>query len=287
MSFFHQSQTKKIISFALTAGEIATKFFLEKNFEIKKKSDGSQVTSADVAVSEFLREKLAQEFPQIPVICEEGDLREAGDIFFLIDPIDGTSSFIANSVEFAINIALVQNKKAIFGLIYAPLFEGGKMIFSDENDKVKISSSLKRSSEDLMSFSSDVELMGSSARLRRPRMTGLQIITSSRSKDSDIQTYLAQSHPEFLQNFSVEKLASAIKFFRILENDADLYLHFRRSMEWDTAAGQALIELLGGKVKNLFFNQSKSEIGEDLIYKKPDFENQPFVASLTDLKIYG
>ena len=281
MSFFNQSQTKKIISFALTAGEIATKFFQGKNFEIKKKSDGSEVTSADIAVSEFLREKLAQEFPQISVICEEGNLREASDIFFLIDPIDGTSSFIANSVEFAINIALVQNKKAVFGLIYAPLFEGGKMIFSDENDKIKTcSSSLTQSVEDLMSFSSDTELMRSSARLRRPRMTGLHIITSSRTKDSDVEKYLAQFYPEFSQNFSVEKLASAIKFFRILEGDADLYLHFRRSMEWDTAAGQALIELLGGKVKNLFFNQKKFSIGDELSYGKPNFENTPFVVTI-------
>ena len=264
----------------MEAGKIATKFFQEKNFEIKKKSDGSEVTSADIAVSEFLREKLAQEFPQIPVICEEGNLREASDIFFLIDPIDGTSSFIANSVEFAINIALVQNKKAVFGLIYAPLFEGGKMIFSDENDKVRISSSLEQSSEDLMSFGSDVKLTRSSARLRRPRMTRLQIITSSRTKDSDVEKYLAQFHPEFSQNFSVEKLASAIKFFRIIEGGADLYLHFRRSMEWDTAAGQALIELLGGKVKNLFFNQKKFSIGDELSYKKSGFENQPFIAIL-------
>ena len=281
MPLFNQSQTKKIISFALTAGEIATKFFLEKNFEIKKKSDDSEVTSADIVVSEFLREKLAQEFPQIPVICEEGNLREAGDIFFLIDPIDGTSSFISNNVEFAINIALVQNKKAVFGLIYAPLFEGGKMIFSDENNKVKIlsflASSLERSFEDLMSFSSDAELIISSARLRRPRMTGLQIITSSRTKDIDAEKYLTQFHPEFLKNFSVEKLASAIKFFRILEGKADIYLHFRKSMEWDSAAGQALVELLGGKVKNLFFNQKKFAIGERLSYKKLSFENPPFV----------
>jgi 3'(2'), 5'-bisphosphate nucleotidase len=107
----------------------------------------------------------------------------------------------------------------------------------------------------------------------------LRIITSSRTKNSDIETYLAQFHPEFSQNFSVEKLASAIKFFRILEGDADLYLHFRKSMEWDSAAGQALVELLGGKVKNLFFNQKKFAIGEYLSYKKPNFENSPFVIS--------
>ncbi len=284
MSFFNQSQTKKIISFALTAGEIATKFFLEKNFEIKKKSDGSEVTSADIAVSEFLREKLAQEFPQIPVICEEGNLREASDIFFLIDPIDGTSSFISNNVEFAINIALIKNKKAIFGLIYAPLFEGGKMIFSDEKGEVlskKNNVMLSLSKHDSEQFfESCFDKLNMTSMMFNAMSKPLRIITSSRTKDIDVEKYLAQFHPEFSQNFSVEKLASAIKFFRILEGDADLYLHFRRSMEWDSAAGQALIELLGGKVKNLFFNQKKFSIGDELSYGKPNFENTPFVVTI-------
>jgi 3'(2'), 5'-bisphosphate nucleotidase len=86
---------------------------------------------------------------------------------------------------------------------------------------------------------------------------------------------MAQICPGFSQNFTTEKLSSAIKFFRLLEGDADLYLHFRPSMEWDTAAGQALVEMLGGEVKKL---TRESEIGENLTYKKTTFENSPFVA---------
>ena len=267
MSFFDKVQTNKITSLSFEAGQIASKFFQEKNFQIQKKPDGSEVTSADIAVSKFLREKLIQEFPQIPLICEEGDLRKfEGDVFWLIDPIDGTASFIEGSVEFAVSIALIKNKKAIFGLIYAPLFEGGKMIFSDEKNQIISRNFLEK----------DKILKATSHSLTR-----LRIITSARTKDADVINYITQIHPKFLQNFHVEKLSSAIKFFRLLESKADFYFHFRPSMEWDTAAGQALVELMGGKVKKLNCNQNKITIADDLDYAKATFENHQFHAFLS------
>lgn len=263
-AFFNKIQCEKIVALALAAGEIAAQAFKEKKFSIERKSDNSQVTSADIQVSEFLRKKLNAEFPQIPVICEEGNLRQvAGEVFFLIDPIDGTSSFIQGSEEFSVNIALIKNKKAIFGLIYAPLFEGGKMIFSNHENQV-----VCRQSDAVEKIIEAGEL----------DLSALRIITSARTKDQDIENYIAQIHPDFLQNFQVEKLSSAIKFFRLLEGKSTLYLHFRPSMEWDTAAGQALVELMNGKVKKLFFNQGEIVIGENLDYKKADFTNQAFVA---------
>ncbi len=262
----NKSQIEKIISSAIAAGEIATKFFKTRNFEVWKKPDGSRVSSADIAISEFLREKLSQEFPQIPLICEEGNLRDiSSELFFLIDPIDGTSSFIAGNIEFCISIALVKNKKPVFGLIFAPLFEGGKMIFCDEKNQIVMR---KLSGEEKILSAKTAE------------QNSLRIITSSRSKDETIKSFLAQIFPNSEKNITVEKLSSAIKFFRLLEGDSDLYLHFRPSMEWDIAAGQALVELMGGKVKNLNFNREKSAIGEELIYKKFAFENQPFVAAI-------
>ncbi|MES2961196.1 MAG: 3'(2'),5'-bisphosphate nucleotidase CysQ [Pseudomonadota bacterium] len=268
MSFFKASEIEKILAFAIEAGEIAAQAFLSKDFFTERKTDNSQVTTADIAVSKFLREKLGAEFPQIPIICEEGDLRKIdSDVFFLIDPIDGTSSFISGSVEFAVNIALVENKKAVFGLIYAPLFENGKMIFSDEEDQIILWD--KSEKRRILTLNNPEFVSGS-----KP----LRIVTSARTKDSDIEFYISKIHPNSTQNFKVEKLSSAVKFFRLLEKDVDLYLHFRPSMEWDTAAGQALVELMGGKVKNLFSNQNEIVIEGNLEYKKPDFSNQAFVA---------
>ncbi len=262
-NFFTKLQIEKITNLALEAGKIAARSFEAKDFLVTKKADGSGVTSADIAVSKFLREHLQNEFPLIPIICEEGELREfSGEIFFLIDPIDGTSSFIKGDVEFCVNIALVKNKKPIFGLIYAPLFEGGKMAFSNEDNQVIIRQAQHNN------LCRRVDLVEASD-------SRLLIITSSRSKDRDVVNCMAQICPKFSQNFTTEKLSSAIKFFRLLEGDADLYLHFRPSMEWDTAAGQALVEMLGGEVRKL---TDGSEIGENLIYKKTTFENSPFVA---------
>jgi 3'(2'), 5'-bisphosphate nucleotidase len=267
-NFFTRLQIEKITNLALEAGKIAARSFEAKDFLVTKKADGSGVTSADIAVSKFLHKHLQNEFPLIPIICEEGELHEvSGEIFFLIDPIDGTSSFIKGDVEFCVNIALVKNKKPIFGLIYAPLFEGGKMAFSNENNQVM----LRQTHHDNLCRRIDfTEVEASDSRLL--------IITSSRSKDRDVANCMAQICPKFSQNFTTKKLSSAIKFFRLLEGDADLYLHFRPSMEWDTAAGQALVEMLGGEVKKL---TRESEIGENLTYKKTTFENSPFVAFIS------
>lgn len=192
-NFFDQRQIELIKNLALEAGEIAKNFWLSRNFKITKKPDGSRVTSADIAVSKFIAEKLKLEFPQIPIICEEGNLREADDIFWLIDPIDGTSSFIEGSTEFAVNIALIKNKKPIFGLIYAPLFEGGKMIFCNEKSQILIQNNdnFWRNKNPIIS-----------------EQNSLRIITSSRTKDDDILNFITQIYPKFITNFAVEKLSS-------------------------------------------------------------------------------
>ena len=265
MAFFTEAQIEKIISITLEAGEIAKKYFKSHHLKITRKSDNSQVTEADIAVSKFFEEKLLQQFPQIPIICEEGKLRQvSGDIFWLIDPIDGTSSFIEGKSEFAINIALIEKQKAIFGLIYSPLFENAKMILSNHKNEILLyENGIKKQQ----------------IKLGESDKSKLLIVTSLRSKDTDIKNYINQFYPEFLNNFAVERLASSIKFTRIIEGKADLYLHFRKSMEWDTASGQALIELSGGKVKNLLLNHDKIIIADNLLYKKAGFSNQAFVAS--------
>lgn len=266
MPFFNKSEIEEIVSIAFEAGEIAAKSQKSGDFSVIKKPDGSSVTSADIEVSQFINQKLSQKFPKIPLVCEEGNLREVGDIFWLIDPIDGTSSFIKGSSEFAVNIALVENKKVVFGLIYAPLFEGGKMAFCDEKDQVviqKLWQNKLQEREVLKPTESSKEK--------------IRIITSCRTKQEQLDNYIEQFHLESKSNCVIERLSSAVKFFRILENKADIYFHPRQSMEWDSAAGQVLVEFIGGKVKNLFSNEGIYKIGEEVSYKKTNFTNQPFI----------
>lgn len=256
-ALFSKDEIEKIVSFAWEAGLILSEFFKQKNFSTSLKKDGSKVTSADLEVSKLLRQKLMENF-SYPLICEEGVLREiSSETFWMIDPLDGTSSFASGSKQFAVNIALIQNKKAVFGLIYAPLFEGGKMFFSNEKN--------------------EVVFVGKKSAQENETDT-LRIVASARVNDDDVKKYVAQFHPSFSQNFIVEKLSSAVKFFRLFENKTDLYLHLRPSMEWDIAAGQALLELMGGKVKTLNSNSGKFVLNSDLSYAKPGFANEEFVA---------
>ncbi len=261
-SFFNQKQIEYIVSCAFDAGEIAARAQKSANFQVMKKADNSKVTTADIAVSKFINQKLSQKFPEITLVCEEGNVREVDDVFWLIDPIDGTGGFIEGIPEFAVNIALVKNQRAVFGLIYAPLFEGGKMIFSNHQNQVVAT---KKSGENKVLSA------------KKLQSDLLRIVTSPRTKTQDIENYTAQFWANQSDNICVERLSSAVKFFRILENDADLYLHFRQSMEWDTAAGQALVELMNGEVKTVCWDQDKISLGENLTYKKTNFLNQPFI----------
>jgi 3'(2'), 5'-bisphosphate nucleotidase len=266
--FFAEEDIEKIVIIAKEAGEVAKKYFFSRDFEVQKKLDNSSVTDADIAVSKFIWDSLSRDFPKIPIVCEENNISKIdGDVFWLIDPIDGTNSFVDGSGEFAINIALVKDKKAIFGLIYAPVFEGGQMVFMDQKNQV-IFIDPKSNRKILNPKKSDNKIF--------------RILVSPRAKQGDIDAFIAQFFPNLVSEIQIIRVSSAVKFIFMLEGKADFYLHLRPSMEWDTASGQALIEALGGEVKNLFFNLEKSLIGENVTYKKLNFSNQPFIA-----KIYG
>ena len=266
-SFFSESQIKKITELALEAGNIATSYFTKKNFDIFTKADGSKVTNADIEVSKFLNQAFSKEFKNIPIICEEGKLRDVNqNLFWLIDPIDGTSSFIKNNEEFAVSIALIENKKPIFGLIYAPLFDGGKMVFSNHENRVI----LKKNSDLQENFLEKNHAKKSFSKK-------ISIVTSPRTKQQDIEKYLRQFHKNFAGEIEISRISSAIKFIHLVEGKSDIYLHFRISMEWDTAGGQALLEKLGYRMKDLIIDKSEVKIGENFLYQKPDFVNQAFV----------
>jgi 3'(2'), 5'-bisphosphate nucleotidase len=263
-NYLSQNQINQIFQLAIEVGEVAKQDFLTKNFKIFNKNDGSKVSSTDIEISKIIQQKILQIAPNIPIVCEEGDIRDfEGEIFFLIDPIDGTSSFINNNVEFCINIALIKDRKPIFGLIYAPLFEDGKMIFNNYENKIVLHNNRENKNFIINKVISNQD--------------SLNIITSSRSKDEDVRIYVAQFYPQFINNFKVSKLSSAIKFFKIIEGDANLYLHLRKSMEWDTASGQCLIDLVGAEIKTLKYQDSKFFLGEELQYKKNNFINSGFV----------
>ncbi len=257
MNILNQSQIKSIVKIAVQAGEIAMSYFGGDNLNISKKSDDSPLTIADSLISKLIFEHLRTITPKIPVICEEGENRDFGDgTFWLIDPIDGTSSFAIGDPEFTINIGLIKNKKPIFGLIFAPAISGLPFYYTNENgDLVRYFAEEQREEKFISKKRDD---------------TNCVVIASKRITDAAILDYFS-SDQKLAKPITTYKVSSSLKFIYLIEGKADLYLHLRKSMEWDIAAGQALLEATGGKIINLD--------GSEFLYGKFGLVNQAFLAS--------
>jgi 3'(2'), 5'-bisphosphate nucleotidase len=221
--------------------------------EARTKQDRSPVTDADEEAEALILQRLARHFPGVPVVAEEqmarGDGGAAGAHFFLVDPLDGTREFLSGNGEFTVNIAEVRDGVPLMGVVYAPaknrLFLGA----------------LK---EGALEMSGDLSA-SRAIQARRAPADGL-VAVGSRSHN-DEQT------AEYLRRFPVKDYVSAgssLKFCLVAAGEADIYARAGRTMEWDTAAGQAVLMAAGGSV-TLWD-------GAPFTYGKPGFENPAFVA---------
>jgi 3'(2'), 5'-bisphosphate nucleotidase len=259
MTNLNKAEIEILVNITKDAGKIAMSYFGSKNLQINSKADDSPVTNADIEISGFIDKKLKQYFPKIEIICEEGINRKIlGNKFWLVDPIDGTKSFARTSEEFTVNIGLIENNKPIFGIIYAPAMKDTPLYYTNENGQTVKLLVDKNSSEILSKKVSKKEKF--------------IIISGSESDSKDIANYI-QNNLKDNKELEVKKVSSSIKFCYIADGKADLYLHFRKSMEWDTAAGQALILGCGGKVVDM-------DGGRNLEYRKAGFCNHEFLVTL-------
>ena len=224
----------------------------ETAFRVQDKDDSSPVTDADVRAEQVILQGLAECAPAIPVVAEEsvagGTLPDisAGQ-FFLVDPLDGTREFISRNGEFTVNIALVQATRPVLGVVHLPALD--QTYWSDGRSAWR-----RRGSE-------------APARIhcRHPARDGLVVVASRSHRDARTDAFLA--------DLPVKQLISAgssLKLCRLAEGSADLYPRLGRTMEWDIAAGQAVLEAAGGSVRTLE--------GTALRYGKPGLDNPDFVA---------
>ncbi len=225
----------------------------ERDFDIALKKDNSPVTEADLVVDEIIASALEKHFPHIPVVSEERTLghvlNKEVEKFFLVDPIDGTKEFIKKTDEFTINVALIEHGIPIAGVVYAPAM--GRLFIAD--------------------------IDGSALELdEKENKTPLSVRDCA---SSDLIAVASRSHntPEtqaFLDDYNIEECVSAgssLKFCLLAAGEADIYPRFGPTMEWDTAAGHAVLRAAGGQVTNL----DRSP----LTYGKTDFRNPNFIAS--------
>lgn len=245
---------------AIEASEILLTYY-QNGFESEIKTDGSPVTNADLASSAHICKCLAQ--TGIPLVEEESaaddyTIRQNWKQNWCIDPLDGTKEFIKKNGEFAVNIALIENHKPIFGIIASPVER--KLLVGAKNWGVYI-----------LSFDAlDKPVDWEEIKISSNKPTNISII-GSRSHHSGSLLEFIKNLKQKNENLTFIKKGSALKFFDLAKENAIIYARFAPTMEWDIAAGQAILEALGGTVLH-------AETLEPLTYNKPNLKNPYFIA---------
>ena len=231
------------------------------DFAVRDKADLSPVTEADEKAERVILAGLHETFPDVSVVAEEqaaaGVVPVTAEDFFLVDPLDGTKEFLSRNGEFTVNIARIRDGRPAMGVVFAP---ATRALYWGENGVAA------HAEFDLDSALEETEWKA--CRVRPAPAAGLVVIASRSHRDAETDA--------FLSKIKVAKLISAgssLKFCKVACGSADLYPRFGRTMEWDTAAGQAVLEAAGGKVVDTS--------GAPLLYGKRQrgFDNPGFIAS--------
>jgi len=244
-----------ILIIARKAGnEIVSIYNNEKLFNVVDfKSDDSPLTLADKASNKVIERELKKLYPNIPVLSEEGrnigfSERKDWDIFWLVDPLDGTKEFIKRNDEFTVNIALIKNGYPLMGVIYVPV-----------KDTYYFGNSLLNEAFKQVGSGEPVQIEVNYKKENR-------VAVQSRSHASEEESEIMKRY-DATDSISV---GSSLKFCMVAEGKADLYYRHGPTMEWDTAAGQAVLEAAGGKVIRM-------EDEQRFHYNKEDLLNKSFI----------
>jgi 3'(2'),5'-bisphosphate nucleotidase len=246
-----------MVEAALAAGDEIERIYAE-GCEPEEKEDGSPVTIADRHAERIILDRLQHDFPEIAVLAEEeaceGRIPELGRLFFCVDPLDGTRGFVQRSGEFTVNIALIDGDAPIAGVIYAPDL---KQLYYGARGEGAFRAVGGGEAEPIRA---------------RPVPAAARTGVGSRNHaDPDTEARNAR-----LAIADYVPSGSSLKFCKIAEGGADVYPRYGRTMEWDTAAGQAILEAAGGRVMAL---DGDEETGP-LAYRKAErgFDNPHFIA---------
>jgi 3'(2'), 5'-bisphosphate nucleotidase len=254
------AMVRALAEIAYDAGRIILRHYVEEIVS-RKKEDHSPVTAADEEAEKFILSRLMHLSPDIPVIAEEeaaaGRLAKIGNHFYLVDPLDGTKEFINRNGEFTVNIAEIIDGKPVRGVVYAPAIE--RLFFGE----------VLSGAFEIMAKPGGAPDFGEANRISvRPAPAGGMIAVASRShRDSKTDEYLAAYK---IKDFI--SAGSSLKFCLVAAGEADIYPRHGRTMEWDTAAGHAVLAAAGGSVTQLD--------GKPFLYGKAHekFANPFFVA---------
>lgn len=242
---------------AIEAGEKIMEIYDADDFEVKSKSDESPVTIADETADAHISAGLRAAFPDAALVTEEqSDTHsETSNTFFIVDPLDGTKEFIHRRGDFTVNIAYVEDGVPTMGVVYAP---AKKRLFLTDAEGVSF--------EEMGDHNADTAGEMKPISVSTPDEDALIVVAS--------KSHLTDETKDYINKYNVKDSRSAgssLKFCLVATGEADIYPRVGRTMEWDTAAGQAVLQGAGGRVVR-FDNH------EPLTYGKPIFENPYFIA---------
>lgn len=242
---------------ALEAGSAILGVYNGPDFDVRSKSDDSPVTEADELADALISAGLAADFPDIPVVTEEQQDSHgmAADVFILVDPLDGTKEFVQRRGDFTVNIALIENGVPTRGVVYAPAKD--RLFYTNADGK---------SVEEAGPFTSDSIGATNELAVSVPDPSGLVVVASKSHRDKATDDYIS-----LYQVAEFRSAGSSLKFCLVAAGEADLYPRLGRTMEWDTAAGQAVLLGAGGRVVRF---GDLTPLG----YGKPGLENPFFIA---------
>jgi 3'(2'), 5'-bisphosphate nucleotidase len=243
----------EIVALADRAGAVILEYYRDDDVAVRAKADASPVTAADEAAEALILARLAELTPKIPVVAEEtvasGHVPKFEDCpFWLVDPLDGTKEFLSRNGEFTVNIALVQAREPVLGVVLAPARDQTWWGAHGKGATARDAAGRTRA-------------IG----VRTPPAGGLVAIASRSHRDAETQAFLDQAGVG-----TCISAGSSLKFCLVAEGKADLYPRFGRTMEWDTAAGHAVLCAAGGRVT--------TRDGAPFLYRKPGFANPGFIA---------
>ncbi|AGT10070.1 3'(2'),5'-bisphosphate nucleotidase CysQ [Paracoccus aminophilus] len=242
---------------ALLAGEKIMEIYGSEDFEVRSKSDASPVTEADEAADRLISEGLRAAFPDIALVTEEQAATHGQSVatFLIVDPLDGTKEFVQRRGDFTVNIAYVVEGTPVLGVVYAPA-KGRLFYTTAEGGAVEEKGPFGEAPGELTPIGVNHTVDN----------RALMVVASKSHRDAATDDYISR--------YAVRDMTSAgssLKFCLVATGEADLYPRLGRTMEWDTAAGDAVLRAAGGKVVN-FDDHSP------LAYGKEGFGNPFFIA---------
>ncbi|HWA45581.1 MAG TPA: 3'(2'),5'-bisphosphate nucleotidase CysQ [Hypericibacter adhaerens] len=257
----HRALLERLAALAEAAGQEILRHY-QGPIAVTRKADASPVTIADQAAEAIILEALATLLPDVPVVSEEASaaghtpkIDEGADRrFWLVDPLDGTKEFLSRNGEFTVNIALIQGRRPVLGVVHLPAL-----------GTTYTGSVPAAGGPGLATLAHRGEPPKPIACRRQPKDGAIVLASRSHANEAALQAFLSNEQVAALEN-----AGSSLKFCRVAEGLADIYPRLGRTMEWDTAAGQAVLAAAGGSVRTMD--------GKELGYGKPGFENPHFVA---------